>query len=99
MALKNSVSCTQRQVEGPCYLNVSVRSSAGTLLCDSNCPFSVCLVVPSLFFISSEDWLSFKERIDEKFFKSVLKELETSSLRDAEAGLEIAVTQFNPQKP
>lgn len=56
-------------------------------------------MVPSLFFISSEDWLSFKERIDEKFFKSVLKELETSSLRDAEAGLEIAVTQFNPQKP
>lgn len=78
---------TQRQVEGPCYLNVSVRSSAGTLFCGSNCPFSVCLVVPSLFFISSEDWLSFKERTDEKFFKSVLKELEISFLRHDEEGL------------
>lgn len=74
-------SDTQRKVEDSHYLNVSARSSAGTLLCGSNCPFSVCLVVPSLFFISSEDWLSFKKKKEEKFFNIMLKEFETSFFR------------------
>lgn len=54
-----------------CYLNVSVRSSAGTLLCGSTCPFSVCLLVPRLLFMSSEDWVSFKRGGQKILFHTV----------------------------
>ena len=49
------------------YLNVNVRSSAGTLFCGSGCPFSACLLVFNLLFMSREHWFSF-ERKGNKFY-------------------------------
>lgn len=48
------------------YLNVNVRSSAETLFCGSGCPFSACLLVFNLLFMSREHWFSF-EREGSKF--------------------------------
>lgn len=39
-------------------LNVNVRSSAGTLVCGSGCPFSACLLGFNLLFMSREHWFS-----------------------------------------